>query len=151
MSCENVRNRISLLLDHRIDGGERDTMVAHLASCDACGARFESLRDMKRVMGKMSQTPVPANVQAKLRALAAHERARQLTRLSRGSRISYWSGRLYMEFENLMRPIALPFAGGVFAALLAFAMLVPNLSFAHHLFNDDPAVGFPTNPDGKVV
>ena len=151
MSCDNVRDRISLLLDHRTVGGERETMLAHLAGCEACGARYESLRDMKRVMGRMSRTPVPPDVQAKLRALAARERARQLSRLSHGSRLSYWAGRLRMEFENLMRPMALPFAGGVCAALLAFGMLVPNLSFAHHLYRDDPAVSLPTNPDGKVV
>ncbi|MGP8244434.1 MAG: zf-HC2 domain-containing protein [Bryobacteraceae bacterium] len=146
-----MRDRISLLLDHRTVGGERERMLAHLASCDACGARYESLRDTKRLMGGMSQTPVPPELQAKLCALAAQERARQLSRLSRGSRTSYWSGRLRMEFENLMRPMALPFAGGVCAALLAFGMLVPNLSFAHHLSGDDPAVSLPTNPDGKVV
>ncbi|MGA1994270.1 MAG: zf-HC2 domain-containing protein [Bryobacteraceae bacterium] len=151
MSCDNVRDRISLLLDHRTVGGERETMLAHLAGCEACGARYESLRDMKRVMGRMSRTPVPPDVEAKLRALAARERARQLSRLSHGSRLSYWAGRLRMEFENLMRPMALPFAGGVCAALLAFGMLVPNLSFAHHLSGDDPAVSLPTNPDGKVV
>lgn len=151
MSCDNVRDRISLLLDHRTVGGERETMLAHLAGCEACGARYESLRDMKRVMGRMSRTPVPPDVEAKLRALAARERARQLSRLSHGSRLSYWAGRLRMEFENLMRPMAIPVAGGVFASLLAFGMLVPNLSFAHHLFSDDPAVSLPTNPDGKVV
>jgi anti-sigma factor RsiW len=142
---------MSLLLDDRTVDFERETILAHLAGCDACGAKYESLRDMKRVMGRMSQTPVPPVVQTKLRTLAAQERARRLTLLSRESRASYWTGRLRMEFENLMRPIALPFAGGVFAALLAFGMLVPNLSFAHHLFSDDPAVSLATNPDGKVV
>jgi hypothetical protein len=151
MSCDNVRDRISLLLDHQTAGAERERMLAHLAGCQACGARYESLRDMKRVMGGMSRTPVPPDVQVELRALAARERARQLSRLSHGSRLSYWAGRLRMEFDNLMRPLALPFAGGVCAALLAFGMLVPNLSFAHHLYLDDPAVALPTNPDGKVV
>jgi hypothetical protein len=99
----------------------------------------------------MSRTPVPVELQAKLRVLASEERARQLTRLSYGSRLSYWRGRLRMEFDNLMRPLALPFAGGVFAALLAFGMLVPNLSFAHHLFDNDPDVSMSTSPDGKVV
>jgi hypothetical protein len=151
MSCENVQDRISLLLDHRIVGGEREILLAHLASCNACGASYESLRDLKRAINRMSETPIPPDLRAKLRAIAAEEQARQLARLSQESRISYWAGRLRMEFENLMRPMALPFAGGVFAALLAFGMLVPNLSFAHHLFNDDPAVSLSTNPDGKVV
>ena len=75
MSCDNVRDRISLLLDHRTVGGERETILAHLASCEACGARYDSLRDMKRVMGRMGQTPVPPELRrncARLPPVSGH-------------------------------------------------------------------------------
>jgi len=49
--------------------------------------------------------------------------------------------------DNLMRPFALPFAGGLLSALVIFSVLVPSLSF-HHNFGDE---AFFTSPDGEVV
>jgi len=46
-----------------------------------------------------------------------------------------------------MRPVALPFAGGLVSALVLFSLLVPSLSFRHDLTDDTLIV----DPDGQVV
>ncbi len=50
----------------------------------------------------------------------------------------------------MMRPAALPFAGGVLSAALAFGILFPYLGFAHH-FGSGPSTQIFNMPDGVIV
>ena len=95
----------------------------------------------------MSGPPMPADLPAKLRVMASHERARQLSRASLSSRWEAWTASVQLWFDNLMRPVALPFAGGFLSAVVLFSLLVPTLSFSHHFFDH----AFFTYPDGEVV
>jgi hypothetical protein len=80
---------------------------------------------------KMAQAPVPADLAARLRVLASHERERQLARVNIGERVRRMAAKIDLAFENLMRPVALPVTGGLVSALLLFGLMVPTLSFAH--------------------
>jgi hypothetical protein len=122
-------------------------MLAHLESCRDCSVYYESMGKLRADLGRLAQPPVPARLTARLRVLASHERERRLTRVSLSARISAWAARAELAFDNLMRPMALPIAGGLLSALLLFSVLVPNLSFAHN-FTDQ---SFFTVPVGLVV
>ena len=78
--------------------------------------------------------------------LALNERLRRLSHVSLSARAHRWAGRVELVFENLMRPMALPFAGGVLSALVMFAMLVPSLAFPHNFRNDVPLWVLYTDP-----
>src|SRR6185312_6650768 len=90
---------------------------------------------------------VPADLTAKLRVLASHERTRRLSRVSLIARIEYWSDRARLFFDNLMRPVAVPFAGGVISAITIFSVLLPCLTF-QHVYADQMLF---TYPEGEVV
>ena len=150
MSCHSVQNRLSDLLDCQLADQERENVTGHLASCPACRARFLSLEKARAAMRRMRSTPVPAALAMKLRVLASHERQRQLSRASFGAWLHYCRDRVSLQFDNLMRPMALPFAGGLLSALLLFGMLVPNLSFVHNVTNDLLLVTY-TEPEGRLV
>src|SRR5262249_38655811 len=60
---------------------------------------------------------------SQLQVLASHERARRAT-----GPWQRWMQGLRLAVNNLMRPIAIPFAGGVSAALVLFSMLTPTLT-----------------------
>ena len=47
MSCENVQERISLLLDCKLADGEREYVLAHLKSCSTCAGNFESMQYLR--------------------------------------------------------------------------------------------------------
>jgi hypothetical protein len=95
----------------------------------------------------MRAPAVPPALAARLRVMASHERHRQLVRVSFSARLRAIASSAELHFENLMRPMALPVAGGVLSALLLFAALFPNLSFTHN-FTDN---SFLTYPVGLVV
>src|ERR1700740_1497604 len=98
MSCENVQERISLLLDRCVPAGEQDDVLSHLGSCRHCKAQFESLQKMRTALRGMTHAPAPAALTANLRVMASHERARRMARVSLASRLQYWSGHLRLWF-----------------------------------------------------
>lgn len=122
-------------------------MLAHLESCRKCSARYETMQGLRTALRGMSQPAVPDYLRQQLRVLASHERVRQLARASVSSRIEHWASRMELQFNNMMRPLALPFAGGLLSALISFGLLVPNLNFQHN-YTDE---AFFTYPVGLVV
>ena len=146
MSCDNVQELISPLLDRKVAAGERENVLAHLESCRQCSAQFESMQRVRAALRSMNRAPMPSALAASLRVMASHERQRLLL-AAPSNRLRYWSDRAWLWFDNLMRPFALPAAGGVLSALVLFSILVPSLSFQHN-FADSALF---TYPDGEVV
>ena len=142
MSCENVQELISPLLDRRVPVGEQENVLAHLESCRQCSAQFESMQKVRAVLRTMDDAPMPVDLTATLRVLASHEHERRLSRATLSSRARFWSDRARLWFDNLMRPLALPFGGGLLSALIMFSILVPNLTVQHDVvFSDVGSVG----------
>jgi hypothetical protein len=159
MSCENVQQRISLLLDRQLGAGDRETVLAHIESCRSCARDLESMQDMRATMLGMSQLPVPAELTAKLRVAASHHRESVARRRDFSARLEHWGMRIRLAFDNMARPVAVPFAGGVLSSFACFFFLLPSLSF-HHNYGLEPPIAFRQDPgivadfwdpDGEIV
>jgi len=159
MSCKNVQKRISLLLDRRLDAGERGEMLAHLETCRSCAHELEMMQDLRSSLRGMSQPAVPPELTARLRVAASHHRAGVERRRNFSSRLEHWGVRVRLAFEHMIKPVAMPLAGGVLSSFACFLFLVPSLSFHHNYgleppisFREEPAIvaGF-TDPDGSIV
>jgi hypothetical protein len=73
-----------------------------------------------QVLRRLPARYPPAGLRTSLRVIASRERQRIL------SRQINWRDRLNLFFKNLMRPLALPLAGGVFSTVALFSMcLIP--------------------------
>jgi hypothetical protein len=156
MSCENVQERISLLLDCNLPVGEREHVLAHLDECHQCGSRFESMQYMRASLRTMAQPPVPAVLSMQLRVMASHEIARHNARKNWSTRVRHGIAATRLAFDNLMRPFALPVTGGVVSAFVMFSLLVPTLSFPHSHTYEPPLDSLSADvqwgdPDGKIV
>jgi hypothetical protein len=147
MSCENAQERISLLLDARLPAAERENMLTHTNTCRECGTVLAALQGQRTILRKMAQTPVPHGLSARLSVMASHERERQLARVNVHERLRRLTSKIDLAFENLMRPVALPLAGGLLSTLLVFGLMMPSLSFSHQTGGDD----FSTLPQGSIV
>ena len=156
MSCENVQERISLLLDCNLPATEREYVLAHLDACGKCGERFESMQSMRASLRDMAQPRVPATLATQLRVLASHERARRIARKNLSTRVAHWVTATRLAFDNMMRPFAVPVTGGLMSSLVMFSLLVPSLSFPHNHSYEPPLAVAETDvqwgdPDGKIV
>ena len=147
MSCDKVQELVSPFLDGQLSGKERENMSAHTKVCRPCAFTLEAAQSVRASLRPMVNTPVPSELAVKLRVLASHEYHRRESRATLAKRIKLWLQPIQLFFDNLMRPMALPFAGGLFAAMFSFAVLVPSLTF-HHAFGDQELF---TGPDGEVI
>src|SRR3974390_3187411 len=87
------------IMQHRNDRLDEDQVV-------------QALRSLPRLRP-------PAKLNSSLRVIAS----REVQRLVRGRSLTRMD-RFRLSFDNLMRPLALPFAGGVFSAVILFSMWV---------------------------
>ena len=151
MSCENVQDQISLMLDRQLAPEEWESCLSHIQACRQCSTHFENVRRMRAELRDMARTRPPAQLTDRLRVLASHEHARRAARVSLSARFHHWASDLRLYFDNLMRPFAVPVTGGLFAALVLFSLLVPTLNpFQRGVF-DEPPLRVLTDPDGEIV
>src|SRR5437588_90887 len=141
MRCDHVREKISLLLDRKLKPGEHGNVLAHMQSCRACHAHFDSLQFMQEGLRTLPSPTVPPSLTDRLRVIASHERARQADRADFASRVRHWAGHLRLAFDNMMRPFAVPVTGGLFSAVVLFSVLVPNLTFLRANGTEPPISG----------
>jgi hypothetical protein len=73
-----------------------------------------------------------------LQVLASRERARWNATKTVPLALSTWAVNIKLAIDNLMRPLAVPLAGGLASALLSFGLLVPTLGFRPSVMNDVP-------------
>lgn len=151
MSCEYPRARISSLLDHRLGGRERRETLAHLKSCSRCNDEYQAFEKQRLAMQSVEAPAVPAVLTHRLRVLASHERMRQMTRVSISARLRHMADNARLFMDNMMRPVALPFGGGLLSAILLFSILAPGLNFTRSLDSDASAISLVTLPDGRLV
>jgi len=158
MSCENVQKQISLLLDRRLNADERDSVLAHLENCRSCAGELAAIQELRSNMRAMAQPAVPPALTARLRVDASHHRAGIARRRDLRARVQHLGMRIRLAFDNMMRPVAVPLAGGLFSSFACFFFLIPSLSFQHNygieppIFRPAPEIvaGF-TDPDGSIV
>jgi len=138
MSCETVQNSLSEFLDHRVAGEERTRVALHLAECRECAGYLRELSELRSGLRSLRQAAVPGRLRTQLQVLASHERARwNATRRLRLA-LGRWAAGIKLAADNLMRPLAVPLAGGLASALLLFGLLVPTLGFRPSVLNDVP-------------
>lgn len=154
MSCEKVRPLIASLIDRQFyrgaAAGKLEEAMAHLAACRACSAEFQAAQLRRAGLRSLAASAVPQRVTGRLRVIASHEQARQLARITWRARFEAMRGHVGLQFENMMKPVALPIAGGLISALLMFGVLIPSVSYARIKSIEPPSPVF-TEPDGQVV
>jgi hypothetical protein len=138
MNCQTVRGSLSEFLDHRVSGDERTRVALHLAECRECAADLRSLSQLRNGLKSLPDAAVPRRLRTQLQVLASHERARwnatKTLPLALGSLVV----NIRLAADNLMRPLAVPLAGGLASAILLFGLLVPTLGFRPSVMNDVP-------------
>jgi hypothetical protein len=138
MSCQTVQSSLSEFLDRRVSGEERKRVTLHLAGCRECAAQLRELSELRNGLRSMPRVAVPDRLRTELQVLASHERARWNATKTLPLALRDWSANIKLAVDNLMRPLAVPLAGGLASALLLFSLLVPTLGFRPSVLNDVP-------------
>ena len=84
-------------------------------------------RDTRHVTRALRHVPTaapPPGLSTSLRVLASRERARTAQRRTWQDLARTWRDRIQLTIQNLMRPLAVPFASGITSAIVLFAVWV---------------------------
>ena len=97
--------------------------------------------EMERIRELMRALPVrraPADLNMKLRVMASRELDRRRREQASGGWLPHRIAVLRVWTNNLLRPLAIPMAGGLLAALLLFAIMAPGLTVNRMVAFDVP-------------
>lgn len=125
MKCRTAIRRMSLSMDGRIREGELRELQQHLSRCPECALQARQLGKLKGSLRKLPARTPPRELTAALRVIASRERLQRLRHASLEATLNHWGDLIRVWMGNLMRPLALPFAGGLVSALFLFNMLAP--------------------------
>jgi hypothetical protein len=93
---------------------------------ELAGLDLNSDEGLSQALASLPVRTTPPGLTTSLRVIASRERQRLMGRSSFGKIFEQWYDRASLGVTNVMRPLALPFAGGVFSAVALFSMwLVP--------------------------
>lgn len=139
MECQQIRATLSAFQDGCVVESERRAVSAHLKKCSDCAAHLDQLTAVRRSLRAMPRRPMPANLTLSLRALASRESAFRRRYTGFRGWVQNQADQLSLFSNNLMKPIALPAAGGLASAVLLFSMVMTNFQgIVRQPLNDIP-------------
>ena len=134
MNCTKVRTALSAISDRRLRDPEPSAVAEHLAGCPDCRQFACDLRSVSVALKELKPKQPPTELTYQLRVLVSHERAR----VEQGAE---WWPSFRFRLQQILRPLAVPAAGGIFSSLLFFAVLAPNFTVHASTGWDVPVVG----------
>jgi hypothetical protein len=125
-SCEWTRRRVTAWQEGQLPPRERQQIQNHVARCPQCAEYFPSVSKIRGALKALAPRVPSAELKTRLRVLGSHEASRH--RQAQAGRLGSWRRSIDLWMAELMRPLAIPTAGGFAAALLLFSMLAPSLA-----------------------
>jgi hypothetical protein len=122
MQCWKVKSKVAAYLDNAVAEQEHREMRQHMSNCGDCARESERYQRIREALRSLPQRTVPPDLTLRLRLSASKARAAVASGASPRRR---FFDRLQLGLANLMRPLALPLAGGVCSAIFLFSALVP--------------------------
>jgi hypothetical protein len=138
VSCSFVMERMAAYVDEALDAGEALSVRRHAAECAVCHARIEEHRRTAASLKALGRVLAPAEIQIELRVLASREKLRQERWRSVPAFLHWLGEEASLRLNNFMRPFAIPVAGGLTAASLAFSMIVSSYPVGGRTLDDVP-------------
>lgn len=124
MKCKTVRTRLAGYLDDAMTGGaqaqQRALVREHLEACANCREELERYQKLSMLLSRVPRSIPPADLAVRIRVAAAQAMPVQDV-ASRWRRIR---DRAEILLDNVFRPLSLPATGGLFSAVLIFAIVL---------------------------
>jgi hypothetical protein len=165
LTCKSVRSALWDFAAGTLDetdhsGITSHGMTTHLRECRECNLHRAEVRSLRTGLKGLPGRIVSPLLATRLQVVASRERARQALRRDLAARMAELRSRAKLIFDNLLRPVAVPAAGGMLASFLCFGAIVDTLHI-HPVWQNDVPVGLytqvmiddvsPFSVDGKDV
>lgn len=142
MSCGKYAEALAGYIDATLPDGathaDRASLTAHLDECSDCRHELERYRNLQQLMSRTPRVEVPKGLATEIRVALAKARAQE----SGPSFAKRARDRADLIIDNVLRPVAIPAMGGLVAALMVFALVLPVYSRVRPL-NSTPDEALP--------
>lgn len=132
----------SATMDGRLPEADFQELRRHVKYCQECSLYLCQLERQRTALRSLPRPVPPPELTTRLQVVAS----RHLSELDRRGEFcnafTRWLDGLRMWSENLMRPFALPAAGGVLAAFVLFGLMAPVFSIQASVHDDVPTILF---------
>ena len=138
LNCSAVRSSLWDYTSGTIDERDRAEIESHLRECRECVLHRGEVRSLRQGLNNLPALGVPELLNTRLRVLASRDRSRRLERRDFASWVAEQGSRFRLFFDNLLRPFAVPAAGGILASVLCFGTVLDTLHVMPEWDNDIP-------------
>ncbi|HZT40482.1 MAG TPA: hypothetical protein VFA28_21510 [Bryobacteraceae bacterium] len=143
MECSRLARGLAVWLDGAGTDGERRNFELHLRECDVCAAGAKEYLRLRRDLRRLPRRAPSPHLRTSLRVIASREQARARNSVTCRQRFKAWREQASFTLGALMRPLALPVAGGLLSAMILFGALMPDFTVElHPVTHDVPTVLF---------
>jgi hypothetical protein len=137
-SCKSVRRSMWDYVTGGLDDVDRQLVGYHVQDCRDCDLHRKEVRSLRSGLRNLPVMHVPPILNTRLRVIASRERSRQLVRQDFQSWMKELKRQAWLLFDNLLKPFAVPAAGGILASFLCFGVIVDTLHIGPDWQNDLP-------------
>lgn len=138
MNCESVRRLVSLFRKEELPWQERQAVLAHLPECPECHLHARDQEYLRSALKEMPKLAVPRALTSKLMVIASYDRERRQGAGEFSSAWQRWLTRAKLVLNDMMRPLAVPAAGGLLSSILMFTTLVNTFALQMPAQDDVP-------------
>ena len=132
MKCATVRKNLAGYLDDALIGEERvrerAVISKHLDACSGCREELQRFRKLGVLLSRVPKSVPPVDLAIRIKVAAAQAQHSQ----DWASRFRQFREHAQIVLENVLRPLTVPATGGLFSAMLIFAlvfqMIVPGIT-----------------------
>lgn len=140
LNCNSVRSALWDYTAGALHNAESESLAMHLHVCRECDLHRAEVRSLRAGLKGLPEKSVSSLLSTQLKVVASRERSRLLLRRDLAARLNELRANMKLVFDNLLRPIALPAAGGILSSFFCIAMIVDTLHF-HPEWQPDIPVG----------
>jgi hypothetical protein len=133
MTCKSVQRSLWEFAEATLGEIEQQEVAAHLSGCGECDLHRRQVRSLSAGLRNLPVMKVPEIASMRLQVLASYRMQGRLP-----SHLSLWWARAVMAFNHLLKPLAVPAAGGLMASFLCFGVIVDTLQYRPSLLADIP-------------
>lgn len=141
LNCKTVRGSLWDFIAGSLEAGLSECIALHLNVCRECEMYRGEVRSVRSGLKHLPSRQVPDLLNMKLLVLASREHSRWRTRRNLSAWLGEQKSRAKLFFDNLLRPFAVPAAGGILASFLCFGVIVNTLHVSAD-WQDDIPIGF---------
>jgi anti-sigma factor RsiW len=127
LSCKSVRSTLWDYMAGELEEVDRLMVARHLSECGECQLHRSEVRSLRTGLKSLPEKSLSPLLRTRLSVIASRERSRQALCRDLTARLTELRSRAKLIFDNMLRPIAVPAAGGMLASFLCFGVIVDTL------------------------